>query len=69
MMTSSEDKAFTAVTQHDEEALIRLLEKEGISVNIQDHDGNSLLISAAKEGNCFHQFLVRVKPHESMVSM
>ncbi len=52
MMTSKVDKAFAAVAQRDEEVLIKLLQ-EGVSINVQDHDGNTLLISAAKEGTVF----------------
>ena len=48
-MNTVENKAFTAIQKRKDEVLTRLLD-EGLDVNLQDPDGDTLLLYAAKQG-------------------
>ena len=48
-MNTVENKAFTAIQQRKDEVLTRLLD-EGLDANLQDPDGDTLLLYAAKQG-------------------
>ena len=48
-MNTVENKAFAAIQQRKDKVITRLLD-DGLDVNLQDPDGNTLLLYAAKQG-------------------